>query len=53
MMRCVVLTAAREISVQDRPEPTIVNDGDVIVRVHLAGLCGQSVPLPANNDFRG
>jgi threonine dehydrogenase-like Zn-dependent dehydrogenase len=40
-MRCVVLTGPREISVQDRPEPKIVNDGDVIVRVHLSGLCGE------------
>jgi hypothetical protein len=39
-MRCVVLTAPREISVQDRPTPTITNGGDVIVRVHLSGLCG-------------
>lgn len=40
-MRCVVLSGPREISVQDRPEPKIVNDGDVIVRVHLSGLCGE------------
>ena len=45
-MRAVVLSAAREISVQDKRIPTVQNGGDVIVRVHLAGLCGMSRWLP-------
>lgn len=39
-MRAVILSAPFEISVQDRPVPTLRDAGDVILRVHLAGLCG-------------
>ncbi|ORY33415.1 putative alcohol dehydrogenase [Naematelia encephala] len=42
-MKGVVLSAPYEISVQDQPVPSIQEEGDVIVRVHVAGLCGSDL----------
>ena len=43
LMRAVVLKGVRQIEVEDRPVPTIVDDGDMIVKVQLSGLCGRYV----------
>ena len=40
-MRAVVLKGVRQIEVEDRPVPTIVDDADMIVKVQLSGLCGR------------
>ena len=42
-MRAVVLKGVRQIEVENRPVPTIVDDGDMIVKVQLSGLCGRYV----------
>ena len=42
-MRAVVLKGVRQIEVEDRPVPTIVDDADMIVKVQLSGLCGRYV----------
>jgi D-arabinose 1-dehydrogenase-like Zn-dependent alcohol dehydrogenase len=39
-MRAVILKDEYKVSVEERPLPVIETDGDVIVKVHLAGLCG-------------
>ena len=42
-MRAVVLKGVRQIEVENRPVPTIVDDRDMIVKVQLSGLCGRYV----------
>lgn len=44
-MKGVVLSGAYEVEVRDEPYPKILEDGDVILRVHLAGLCGEFATL--------
>lgn len=42
-MKAVVLKQELTVEVQDRPRPTIQDDRDVIIQVHYAGLCGESI----------
>lgn len=42
-MKGVTLTAPYHISIQEHPTPKIEMDGDAIIRVHLAGLCGETL----------
>jgi len=39
-MKAIVQTGPEAVEVQDRPRPT-PDDGEVLVRVHTAGLCGS------------
>ena len=41
-MRAVILKESYKVAVEDVPTPKIKEDGDVLVKVHLAGLCGRS-----------
>jgi threonine dehydrogenase-like Zn-dependent dehydrogenase len=42
-MRALVFEGPGLIAVRDRPEPEIVEDGDAVVRVIAAGLCGSDL----------
>lgn len=41
IMKAVILKASYKVAVEDVPTPKIKEDGDVLVKVHLAGLCGR------------
>ena len=41
-MRAVILRESYKVAVENVPTPKIKEDGDVLVKVHLAGLCGRS-----------
>ncbi|KAH8819899.1 chaperonin 10-like protein [Xylogone sp. PMI_703] len=47
-MTAIVFDGPGKVSVQERPVPEIQHDGDIIVKVHAAGLCGSDLHL-----FRG
>lgn len=40
-MKAVILKESYRVAVEDVPVPRIKEDGDVLVKVHLAGLCGE------------
>lgn len=40
-MKQVVCTAPFTVEVQDVPKPELERDGDVIIEVSKAGLCGK------------
>jgi hypothetical protein len=42
IMKAVILKESYTVAVEDVPTPKIKEDGDVLVKVHLAGLCGMS-----------
>jgi len=42
-MKAVILKESYTVAVEDVPTPRIKEDGDVLVKVHLAGLCGMSI----------
>jgi len=42
-MKAVILKKSYTVAVEDVPTPKIKEDGDVLVKVHLAGLCGTSL----------
>ena len=44
-MKAVILKESYRVAVEDVPVPQIKEDGDVLVKVHLAGLCGTSTLL--------
>lgn len=43
-MRAVVIKGPFDVKVEDRPLPELVKDTDVILKTHVAGLCGTSDP---------
>ncbi|KIM94011.1 hypothetical protein OIDMADRAFT_60852 [Oidiodendron maius Zn] len=47
-MTAVIFDGPGKVSVQERPVPKIQHDGDILVKVHAAGLCGSDLHL-----FRG
>ncbi|KAK1731166.1 alcohol dehydrogenase GroES-like domain-containing protein [Colletotrichum acutatum] len=47
-MRAVVFNGPQSVSVEQRPIPTIQDDGDVIVKVQATALCGSELHV-----FRG
>ncbi|KAK1520040.1 alcohol dehydrogenase GroES-like domain-containing protein [Colletotrichum paranaense] len=47
-MRAVVFNGPRSVSVEQRPIPTVQDDGDVIVKVQATALCGSELHV-----FRG
>jgi len=42
-MKALVLTAIREMTVQEVPDPSIVQPSDVLVRVRACGVCGSEM----------
>ena len=42
-MRGIVFNAPRDVSVEDVPDPAIIEPGDALVRVTKAGICGTGV----------
>lgn len=44
-MKAVVLEAPFKVVVSDVPKPVLQSDGDVLIEVHYAGLCGTSVKV--------
>lgn len=42
-MRAVVIHGERDVRVEDRPEPALISDGDVVVRVVAACVCGSDL----------
>ncbi|RYP50438.1 hypothetical protein DL768_004030 [Monosporascus sp. mg162] len=42
-MKAVVFDGPRKVSLQQRPVPKIQQDGDIIVRVQMAALCGSEL----------
>lgn len=44
IMKAVILKESYTVAVEDVPTPKIKEDGDVLVKVHLAGLCGMFHP---------
>lgn len=40
-MKAVVLKKAGVVSTEDVPVPRLQNDTDVLIKVHVAGLCGE------------
>jgi threonine dehydrogenase-like Zn-dependent dehydrogenase len=44
-MKAVILKESYRVAVEDVPTPKIKEAGDVLVKVHLAGLCGK-YPYP-------
>jgi len=42
-MKAAVLVGPGRIEVQDRPEPTLKNASDVLLRVKTAGICGSDL----------
>jgi hypothetical protein len=54
-MKAVILKESYKVVVEDVLTPTIREDGDVLVKIHLAGLCGTlpSTLLSALSDSSG
>ncbi len=42
-MRAVVLTGIRQMELTDVPEPSIKEDGDVLLKIERVGICGSDV----------
>lgn len=42
-MKALVLTAIREMTLQEVPEPKIVQPSDVLIRVRACGICGSEM----------
>ena len=52
-MRGIVFNAPKDVSVETVPDPTIVEPGDVIVRVTKAGICGSDMHIYNHGDAFG
>ena len=44
-MRAVTWQGARDIRVENVPDPTIEEDTDIVIRVTSSGLCGSDLHL--------
>lgn len=42
-MKAIVINAAHDVSLQERPIPTCQDPTDVVIKVELAALCGSDV----------
>src|SRR5882672_796013 len=42
-MRAILYHAPHDVRCEDAPEPRLLDDGDAIVRVEVAGLCGSDL----------
>ena len=52
MMRAVVFHGPHSVTVEQRPIPTIRDDGDIIVKVGYSALCGRSVGSASSSPSR-
>ncbi|GAW22337.1 hypothetical protein ANO14919_118740 [Xylariales sp. No.14919] len=52
-MNAVVFDGPYQVSLQQRPVPKIQNDGDIIVKVLAAGLCGSELHAFRGNEVVG
>ena len=43
LMKAVLLTGIRQMELRDVPEPKIVNDTDVLLKIERIGVCGSDV----------
>ncbi|WKZ91440.1 galactitol-1-phosphate 5-dehydrogenase [Chimaeribacter arupi] len=43
-MKSVVIHANGEVSVEERPQPSVTQPDDVLVRIAYSGLCGSDIP---------
>ncbi|KAH9885302.1 GroES-like protein [Xylariomycetidae sp. FL2044] len=50
LMNAVVFEGPYKVSVQKRPVPKLQDDGDVIVKVSAAGLCGSDLHIFRGNE---
>lgn len=56
-MKAVIFNGVKDVSVEDRPKPSIQHPRDVIVKVRYTALCGRCVhpshstpaPTPTTN----
>jgi threonine dehydrogenase-like Zn-dependent dehydrogenase len=44
-MRAVTFQAAGVVSVEERPEPQIIDPGDAVVRIRATGVCGSDLHI--------
>src|SRR5664279_5826976 len=44
-MRAVTFQAAGVVSVEERPEPELIDDEDAIVRIEATGVCGSDLHI--------
>lgn len=44
-MKAVVIQGPEQVAVLDRPIPRAKDAGDVVVKVHLAALCGSDLHI--------
>lgn len=42
-MKTMMLTGIRQMEMQEVPDPTIVNPGDVLIKMKVLGVCGSDV----------
>ncbi|MBN1302577.1 MAG: alcohol dehydrogenase catalytic domain-containing protein [Melioribacteraceae bacterium] len=42
-MKAAVLIGIRNFEIQEIPEPKIVNDNDVLIRIKMVGVCGSDI----------
>ena len=42
-MKAQVLTAIRQMEMVELPKPVIENDGDVLLKIEIVGVCGSDV----------
>ena len=49
-MRGIVFNGPKDVSVATVPDPTIVEPGDVIVKVTKAGICGSDMHIYNHGD---
>ena len=52
-MRGIVFNAPRDVSVEDVPDPAILEPGDALVRVTKAGICGSDMHIYNHGDAFG
>jgi threonine dehydrogenase-like Zn-dependent dehydrogenase len=52
-MRGIVFNAPHDVSVEDVPDPAILEPGDAIVRVTKAGICGSDMHIYNHGDAFG
>ncbi|WWC71078.1 uncharacterized protein I206_105031 [Kwoniella pini CBS 10737] len=52
-MEAVIFKEPYKVSIEKVPRPKLQNDGDVILKVHLAGLCGSDLHLYRGHEDAG
>nr|XP_018262019.1 alcohol dehydrogenase [Kwoniella dejecticola CBS 10117]OBR84177.1 alcohol dehydrogenase [Kwoniella dejecticola CBS 10117] len=52
-MQAVIFKDTYKVAVEQVPTPTLQSDGDIILKVHLAGLCGSDLHLYRGHEDAG